>query len=118
MQLLITVYSELINGASIQKLVNIVRENVGNPIAVCNCNLEIVAFSKEGDIDDIVWNSVTSTDEQIHLDFEKIGNDIGLVHKVNSSRSPVIIENEMFDHRYMNCAIFKNNKVLGNIVII
>lgn len=115
---LLSVYKALIGGASIQKLVNIVREYFGNPIAICNCNLETIAYSQEGNIDDKVWTSVISEDEYTHLEFENQGNRVGLVHKVNSSSNPVIIQNDMFERRYMNCAIFGNSKILGNMVLI
>jgi hypothetical protein len=116
--ILLAVYNALIGGASIQNLVNIVREYFGNPIAVCNCNLETIAYSQESNIDDKVWASVISEDEYTHFEFENLGNKVGLVNKVNSSNNPVIIQNDIFDRRYMNCAIFENSRVLGNMVLI
>lgn len=115
---LLSIYNALVNGASVQKMVDIMRVHIGNPIAVCNCNLKPIAYSRESGIDDMIWTYVTSEDEKLHYEFEDFGMQAGLPHKVNSSRKPVIIDDNRLSHRYMNGALFYNNSVIGNVVLL
>ena len=115
---LLSLYRALTGGSSVQGLVDIVREHFGNPISVNNCNLEPIAYSREKYIDDRIWDIVTSKDIHLHHEFEIMGKKAGLVDKVNSSREPLIIQLDMFERRYMNCAVVCGKTIMGTIELL
>ena len=48
---LLSLYNALVSGASVQKLIDIMRMHIGNPVALCDSNLKPIAYSKEHGID-------------------------------------------------------------------
>lgn len=117
-EILLSVYSELIKGASIQRLIDIMCVHLGNPIALCDCNLNPIAYSQDGTIDDFVWTCVTTEDRDLHYEFEEFGKETGTLYKVRNSRVPVLIENPRLVHRYLNISIYHRNNNIGNVILL
>lgn len=117
-EILLSVYEELIKGSSIQRLVDIMRAHLGNPLALCDCNLNPIACSRESGIDDFIWTCVTSEDRALHYEFEQFGKQAGILNKVRYSDGSVLIENEKLKHRYLNMSVFNRDAEIGNVVLL
>ena len=118
-KVLLTLYNSMVNGASAQTLINIARESCQNPIAVCNCNLETIVYSQEKEIiNDSTWTNYISNDEQLHYAFERQGMDLGLPTQISKRADPIIVENEVFENRFISCGIFWDSKKIGDILLL
>ncbi|MDR3333582.1 MAG: helix-turn-helix domain-containing protein [Treponema sp.] len=114
---LVQLFDALIQGASTQGLINIAREYLGNPLHVSDYNLEIVAYSGEKEIKDRIWDLVTSCDARKHLELLRLAQKKNDLHWMGDSKDPILLHEEVIDHRTIGHYFRQGNKILGHIML-
>jgi len=115
---LLRIFDGLIEDVSVQELVNIAREYLGNPLHISDHNLDIIAHSEEPDIKDRIWNLVTSPDAHKHYDVLRLVQEKNDLGKMGSSKEPMLLSDKVHDHQTIGQYIWWGNKILGHIMLV
>lgn len=115
---LLRLFDALIEDASAMDLVNIAREYLGNPLHICDHNLEIIAHSEEPDIKDRIWDLVTSPDARKHYDVLRLAQEKNDLGKMGASKEPMLLSAKVHDRRTIGQYIWWGNKILGHIMLV
>jgi len=113
----LNLYDALIGGAPAQKLINIAREYLGNPIHVSNPSMGSLLHSEDTGIKDKTWERVTSSDYNKQFYLTRLASETDDLHKMLASREPMLLDKEIHDHRIIGHYIRWENKILGHIML-
>lgn len=104
-------------GANAQQLLEEAQVYFGNPLIISNPNLEIIAFSKQGEIKDSTWHRIVNVGPGRYQLFKEL-SDSGVSAKLSESSKPGLVENPSLEHRWIVGQLRSSNDYIGGIIVL
>lgn len=110
-------YRSLLRDDDIQKICNLAKEFLQNPIVVLDNSLKHIAESSETIIEDAIWIDQKKNGSYISADYVQVLVEQAGYKKDHYSTSPVLLPKGKLKYRRIISHIFFNHHPIGTIVI-
>lgn len=114
---LLAVSKLFFTGAGAQQLLEKAQNYLGNPILIHTPNLDVLASSKTGDIQDETWHRIVNEGPERYQLYKEM-SDRGISHKLTKSLKPGLVDDSSLEHRWIIGQLRSANSFVGGVNVL
>lgn len=114
---LLAVSKLFFTGAGAQQLLEKAQNYLGNPILIYTPNLDVLASSKTGDIQDETWHRIVNEGPEKYQLYKEMV-DRGISHKLTKSLKPGLVDDSSLEHRWIIGQLRSANSFVGGVNVL
>jgi hypothetical protein len=108
--------NSLIENKGLQHIIDIGCEMFGNPICLTDLSHKILAITRNAEVNDPFWKTLTKTGYMVHELISKTAA-MGIFEKARSCKRPILYKPEFTNFYAIFCDIFIDSKVVAHLTI-
>lgn len=113
---ILSLYKMLTAGGNLSKIISMAETLIGNPIAVTNSHLDVLAYSQSHNVNDLIWNHVIAVTDMSYSFYQTLKETDILETAQHQSQHITHIPHS--NHRWITGLLQFRGKYLGNILIL